>query len=126
MIGIQPIDQYARAFDNPTAKPMFAVVLIDTGAADLDRARLAALPFPVTFAIDPAAPYRAIDVSVAGTKLGARVNSVAPGVADDSTVTCRAPAAIDAWFALVRTALAAQPARSAAVHTRCRFGSTTR
>lgn len=50
-----PIEQFARAFDNPTAKPMFAVVLIDTAAADLDRARLAALPFPVTFAIDPAA-----------------------------------------------------------------------
>ena len=50
-----PIEQFARAFDNPAAKPMFAVVLIDSGAADLDRARLAALPFPVTFAIDPAA-----------------------------------------------------------------------
>lgn len=54
-----PIEQYARAFDNPTAKPMFAVVLLDTGAPDLDRARLAALPFPVTFAIDPAAPNAA-------------------------------------------------------------------
>ena len=45
--------------------------------------------------MDPAAPYRAIDESVAGTKLGASVSSVAPGVDDDSTVTCRVPAAID-------------------------------
>lgn len=54
-----PIDRFARAFDNPAGKPMFAVVLIDNGSADLDRARLAALPFPVTFAIDPANPNAA-------------------------------------------------------------------
>lgn len=51
-----PIDRFARAFDNATAKPMFAIVLQDSGAPDLDRARLAALPFPVTFVIDPATP----------------------------------------------------------------------
>jgi polysaccharide deacetylase 2 family uncharacterized protein YibQ len=49
-----PIDRFARPFDNPGAKPMFALVLLDSGAPDLDRARLAALPFPVTFVIDPA------------------------------------------------------------------------
>lgn len=51
-----PIDRFARPFENPTAKPMFALVLMDSGAPDLDRAKLAALPFPVTFVIDPAAP----------------------------------------------------------------------
>jgi hypothetical protein len=67
-----PLQRHARAFDNPSAKPMFALILIDTGGPDVDRAGLAALPFPVSFAIDPAAPdaataaaiYRAADQEV--------------------------------------------------------------
>ena len=51
-----PLQKYARAFENPDAKPLFSIILIDTGGADLDRAALAALPFPVTFALDPLAP----------------------------------------------------------------------
>ncbi|MFV0493154.1 MAG: divergent polysaccharide deacetylase family protein [Pseudorhodobacter sp.] len=47
--------RYAREFENPAAKPVFAILLLDTGGAELDRERLAALPFPVTFAIDPTA-----------------------------------------------------------------------
>ncbi len=50
-----PLIQYAARFDNPGTKPLFAVILFDTGG-DLDRAALAALPFPVTFALDPADP----------------------------------------------------------------------
>ena len=53
---LPPIDRFARRFDNPEGKPAFAILLIDTGAPDLDRAALAALPFPVTFAIDPTLP----------------------------------------------------------------------
>lgn len=49
-----PVRAFARPFANPEAKPVFVVLLVDTGGADLDRARLAALPFPVTFVIDPA------------------------------------------------------------------------
>lgn len=48
-----PLQKYAATFDDPGTKPLFAVILKDTGAPDLDRAALAALPFPVTFAIDP-------------------------------------------------------------------------
>ncbi len=48
--------RYARAFDNPAGKPVFAILLIDTGGPTLDRERLAALDFPVTFVIDPQAP----------------------------------------------------------------------
>lgn len=51
--GTPPLEQYAAKFDNPGGKPLFAVILFDTGAADVDRAALAALDFPVTFAIDP-------------------------------------------------------------------------
>jgi hypothetical protein len=57
----------AAPFDNPDARPPFAVVLIDDGAAETDRAAIAALPFAVTVALDPlaagaadhAAAYRA-------------------------------------------------------------------
>lgn len=48
-----PIRRFARAFASD-GRPLFAVVLVDRGGS-LDRAALAALPFPVTFAIDPAA-----------------------------------------------------------------------
>lgn len=51
-----PLQRFARDFDNPERKPAFAIVLIDTGGTQLDRAALAALPFPVTFALDPVAP----------------------------------------------------------------------
>ncbi len=67
-----PIVRYARAFENPEGKPVFSIVLVDSGDPALDRASLAALPFPVTFALDPtlpnvedlAAPYLAADQEV--------------------------------------------------------------
>lgn len=51
-----PLARHARDFDNPEAKPAFAIVLIDDGAEELDRAALAALPFAVSFALDPTHP----------------------------------------------------------------------
>ena len=51
-----PLDLFARPFDNPDGKPLFALVLVDDGAADTDRETLAALPFAVTFVVDPMAP----------------------------------------------------------------------
>ena len=53
---LDPIDRYARAFNNPQGKPVFAIVLIDRGDPGLDRAALAALPLPVTFVLDPTLP----------------------------------------------------------------------
>ena len=50
-----PIQRFARPFQNDSGKPLFAVLLRDTGGADVDRARLAALPFPITFVVDPLA-----------------------------------------------------------------------
>lgn len=52
----RPVARFAATFENPDAKPLVALILIDTGAADLDRAGLAALPFPVSFALDPLDP----------------------------------------------------------------------
>jgi polysaccharide deacetylase 2 family uncharacterized protein YibQ len=48
-----PVQKYAAKFDDPGTKPLFAIILRDTGTKDVDRAALAALPFPITFAIDP-------------------------------------------------------------------------
>ena len=59
-----PIDRFARPFDNVAGKPLFAVVLIDTGDPQIDRAALAAIPFPVTFALDPTAPESALAASI--------------------------------------------------------------
>lgn len=41
-------------FENPTGKPLMAVILIDAGVEGMDREHLGTLDFPVTFAIDPA------------------------------------------------------------------------
>ena len=52
----RPLVKYAAKFSNDLGKPLFAVLLVDTGAPDLDRAQLAALPFVVSFVIDPLDP----------------------------------------------------------------------
>ncbi|MDB5657667.1 MAG: hypothetical protein JWS10_282 [Cypionkella sp.] len=52
----RPLVKFASSFSNDLGKPLFAVLLVDTGAADLDRAQLAALPFAVSFVIDPLDP----------------------------------------------------------------------
>jgi uncharacterized protein len=54
-----PLQRYAAAFDGAGGKPLFAVVLLDTASADIDRAVLASLPFAVTFAVDPDSPTAA-------------------------------------------------------------------
>ena len=85
-----PIERFARSFGDAGGKPLFAVVLIDTGAPGLDRAALAALPFPVTFAVDPmaqdaagaAATYRA-----AGQEVVMLAALPAGAVAQDVEVT---------------------------------------
>jgi uncharacterized protein len=51
-----PLQAFAAPFAGAADKPLFAIVLLDTGAEDIDRAVLASLPFPVTFAVDPDSP----------------------------------------------------------------------
>ncbi len=57
--SLPPVQRYAREFTNTAAKPLFAVLLVDPGTPELNRAELAALPFAVTFVIDPMAPNAA-------------------------------------------------------------------
>ncbi len=78
---LRPIAQFAATFENPDGKPALAIVLIDPGTDDLDRAGLAALPFPVSFALDPldsATPERAAIYRAAGKE----VVMLAIGIAD--------------------------------------------
>lgn len=57
--GVTPLELFARPFENPDGKPLFAILLIDDGLHPEERARLAALPFPVTFGLDPLSPESA-------------------------------------------------------------------
>jgi polysaccharide deacetylase 2 family uncharacterized protein YibQ len=54
--GLPAIERFARPLANPQGKPLFSILLIDSGDPKLDRARLAAAPFPVTFVLDPRLP----------------------------------------------------------------------
>jgi uncharacterized protein len=78
----RPIARFAAKFENAEAKPAFAIVLIDDGRADLDRAGLAALPFPVSFALDPldpATPERAAIYRAAGREVVMLVTGIVAG-----------------------------------------------
>lgn len=59
LVDASPLVTFSEPFDNPEGKPAFAIVLIDEGDPAADRAALAALPFPVTFALDPSDPMAA-------------------------------------------------------------------
>lgn len=83
VVDTRPITAYAASFDNPDAKPVLAIVLIDTGAADLDRAALAALPFPVSFALDPMDPATP-DHAAIYRAAGREVIMLATGIAEGS------------------------------------------
>ena len=77
-----PIARFAATFENPDGKPALSLVLIDPGTADLDRAGLAALPFPVSFALDPldpATPERAAIYRAAGREVVILATGIAEG-----------------------------------------------
>lgn len=76
---LTPLIRFARPFENPSGKPLFAVILIDSGGPEVDRAALAALPFPVTFAIDPTTPG-ATRAAALYRKAGQEVIMLASGI----------------------------------------------
>lgn len=101
-------DRYARAFNNPQGKPVFATVLIDRGDPGLDCAALAALPFPVSFVPDPTLP----DVAglanaciAAGQEVAMPARAIPAGAtATNPEVTFGAPAAAPPQAAAVARA----------------------
>ena len=52
-VDLPPLQRFARSFENPGAKPLFAILLVDSGDPELQRAELAALPLPLSFVVDP-------------------------------------------------------------------------
>jgi len=84
--GATPLELFARPFDNPESKPLFSIILIDEGVAPEDRGNLAALPFPVTFAIDPLAPDSA-EAARVYRQAGQEVAMLATGVPTGATAT---------------------------------------
>nr|WP_283258387.1 divergent polysaccharide deacetylase family protein [Pseudomonas sp. GX19020] len=70
---------FARDFENPANKPRFAVILLDDGSPELDRAALADLPFAVSFAIDPQLP-NAAEIAALYRAAGQEVIMVASGL----------------------------------------------
>ncbi len=81
---LPPIERYASAFSNPEGKPTFAIILVDLGDPALDRAALAALPFPVTFALDPTRPDVA-DLAAPYLAAGHEVVMLATGIPEGAT-----------------------------------------
>ena len=82
--GTTPLELFAREFDNPEGKPLFSIILIDEGVAPEDRGNLAALPFPVTFAIDPLAPDSA-EAARVYRQAGQEVAMLATGIPAGAT-----------------------------------------
>jgi len=79
-----PLTRHARSFDNPEAKPLFSILLRDTGEADLDRAALAQIAFPVTFIVDPLATNATASAAIYRAA-GQEVLMLASGIPEGAT-----------------------------------------
>ena len=83
---LPPLERFARAFDNRDAKPLFAILLFDTGAEDIDRAELAAQSLPLTIVIDPLSDGAA-DRAALWRAGGQEVVMAATGIPNGATAT---------------------------------------
>ncbi len=82
LADLPPVQRFARPFDNPDGKPLFAILLIDPGTPGLNRAELAALPFAVTFILDPLAEGAAEAAAIyrgAGQEVLMAATAIPPG-----------------------------------------------
>lgn len=84
VLGTTPLELFRRDFDNPDAKPLFAIILIDDGIPAEERARLAELPFAVSFALDPLAPH-SVDAARVYRDAGQEVVMLASGIPQGAT-----------------------------------------
>jgi polysaccharide deacetylase 2 family uncharacterized protein YibQ len=84
-----PIEIYSVSFDNPDAKPVMAIVLIDDeGSIGVEA--LVEFPYPITFAVDPSAPGAADKMArhrAAGFEVVAMVDLPSVATAQDAEVT---------------------------------------
>lgn len=81
-----PMVRYARAFENLTGNPPMAILLIDDGSEGIDRQALAALPFPVTFVLDPLA-FNAPEAAAIYRAAGQEVAMLATGIPEGATAS---------------------------------------
>lgn len=82
---LPPVTRFARPFQ-PEGKPLFAILLRDLGPAGMARADLAALPFAVSFVIDPLAPD-ATEAAAAYRGAGQEVVMLANGLPQGATAS---------------------------------------
>jgi polysaccharide deacetylase 2 family uncharacterized protein YibQ len=64
-------------FENPSGKPLMAIILLDAGADGLDKEGLLTFSFPVTFALDPEVATATADAKIYARK-GFEVLAMAP------------------------------------------------
>ncbi|NOX40190.1 MAG: divergent polysaccharide deacetylase family protein, partial [Alphaproteobacteria bacterium] len=82
-------------FDNPNAKPLMSIILIDVGSDGLDTGALRSIEFPVTFAIKSDAPEATLQAKLLAQS-GYEVLAVTPsgaaeiGAGENSTDTSKA------------------------------------
>ncbi len=78
------LERFATGFANVDGKPLFGILLFDSGDATLDRQSVAALPFPVSIVVDPLAPEAAAHAALyrAG---GKEVVMLASGIPEGAT-----------------------------------------
>lgn len=50
--SLPPIKRFAAAFENPDAKPLMSIVLIDDGSSPIGLDALKSFPYPLNFAVD--------------------------------------------------------------------------
>ncbi|MBK0329402.1 divergent polysaccharide deacetylase family protein [Rhodobacteraceae bacterium F11138] len=90
--GIPPLQEFATLFEAPAEKPLMAIVLIDdTGS--VDPAVLAAFPYPLSIAVDPATPDAADIMArhrAAGFEILSLVDLPAGATAQDVEITLSA------------------------------------
>jgi polysaccharide deacetylase 2 family uncharacterized protein YibQ len=84
VLGTTPLELFRRDFDNPDAKPLFGIILIDEGIPADERSRLAKLPFAISFALDPLAADAAAAAAIYRAA-GQEVVMLASGIPQGAT-----------------------------------------
>lgn len=99
----RPLERHAAEFENPEGKPLMAIILIDDGRGAIGPQALADFPYPISFAVNAAAPGaadRAAAYRAAGAEVLALVDLPETATARDAEVS------MEAYLAAVPEAVA--------------------
>jgi polysaccharide deacetylase 2 family uncharacterized protein YibQ len=89
----RPIEANAVAFDNPEAKPLMSIILLDDEAGTIGPEALSAFPYPISIAVDPLssdAQARAEMYRAAGFEVMAQIDMPQGATAGDTETLLRA------------------------------------